>query len=191
MNYKQKLGYTALGAVIMLVGMVAGSIFSPPLVAQRGEVFGEIVCKKLTVVDDEGNKAIDLSTHESGNSVVIYDKAGSPDISLDVGTDNNLVIIRNKAGNPAIVLKVFEGWTSVEVWDEVGGLAIDLSASEEESKVAVPSKDGSVFLDSQPAIGSSVGVYYKGKGSIGLFTRETWNSIIVHDKAGNVQWEAP
>lgn len=35
MNYKQKLRYKLLGAVIMLVGIGTGSIISPPLIAQH------------------------------------------------------------------------------------------------------------------------------------------------------------
>ena len=42
MNQKQKFGYTVLGALIMLVGIGVGSIVSPPLIAQRDGVFGEL-----------------------------------------------------------------------------------------------------------------------------------------------------
>ena len=35
MNSKQKLGYMALGMVIMLVEMAVGLVCSPPLIAER------------------------------------------------------------------------------------------------------------------------------------------------------------
>ena len=82
MNHKQKFGYTALGAVIMLIGIGAGSIVSPPLIAQRDGVFGEIECTRLTVFDKAGKAAILLYTNESGNHVVIADKAGKLAVDL-------------------------------------------------------------------------------------------------------------
>ena len=48
MNFRQKLAYTALGGGLMLVGMLFSSI--SPLTAQK-DVFGEITCSNLTVVD--------------------------------------------------------------------------------------------------------------------------------------------
>lgn len=53
MNHKQKLGYMALGAGIMLVGLVIGAIVSPPLIAQRNGVFDKIVCREIEVVDKD------------------------------------------------------------------------------------------------------------------------------------------
>ena len=56
MNNGQKFRYMILGAIIMLVGIGVGSIISPPLIAQKAA--GEIVCTKLTVVDETGQPAI-------------------------------------------------------------------------------------------------------------------------------------
>ena len=50
MIHKQKCFYTALGALIMLIGMGIGAMVSPPLIAQRGDVLGEIQCTGLTVM---------------------------------------------------------------------------------------------------------------------------------------------
>jgi hypothetical protein len=76
MNHKQKLGYIVLGAVIMLVGIGIGVVVSPPLIAQRNEVFGEIECTKLTVVDKSWKSAIELATDEDGSHIRINDKTG-------------------------------------------------------------------------------------------------------------------
>ena len=51
MNYKQKFRYILLGATLILVGIVAGSIVSPSLVAQHNGVFEEFKCRRLTVVN--------------------------------------------------------------------------------------------------------------------------------------------
>ena len=70
MNYRQKLGYTVLGAVIMLVGLNVGSILSPSLVAQNNGVFDEIECSVLRVINKNGNPAILLGSVEEDMNVI-------------------------------------------------------------------------------------------------------------------------
>ena len=99
MNHRQKFGYTVLGAVIMLVGIGVGSIVSPPLIAQRDGVFGEIECTKLKVVDKAGKAAISLFADEDQNYVVLYDKARQEwAVALVAGEEHNDVVIYDKAG---------------------------------------------------------------------------------------------
>ena len=64
MNYKQKLGYTALGAAIMLIGMWVSPLISPPVTAQHNGVFDKIQCTSLTVVDNMGKPAVILGSDE-------------------------------------------------------------------------------------------------------------------------------
>ena len=98
MNQKQRFGYTFLGAVIMLVGIGLGSIVSPPLIAQRDGVFGEIECTKLRVVDKAGKTAVLLATTEDGNYVTVTNKAEEPAITLIADEVTNRVTIHNKVG---------------------------------------------------------------------------------------------
>lgn len=70
MNNKQKFSYTLLGAVIMLIGIGVGTIVSPPLIAQRDAVFGEIVCNQLKVVDKYGKEAVLLVAREIANGAL-------------------------------------------------------------------------------------------------------------------------
>ena len=57
MKYREKLGYMALGGLLMLVGMLAANL--TPLTAQR-DSFGEITCTGLRVVDSEGRDGVVL-----------------------------------------------------------------------------------------------------------------------------------
>ena len=66
MNHKQKLGYTVLGAVIMLVGITIGQFVTPNIEAQSDGVFDEIQCRKLTVLDKSGKPAFLLAATEAG-----------------------------------------------------------------------------------------------------------------------------
>ena len=80
MNHKQKLGYMALGAGILAIGIIIGQWGTPDIEAQNKGVFDEIQCKNLIIVDDAGKQAIELG--QNGNDVLIYDRAGQIRIAL-------------------------------------------------------------------------------------------------------------
>ena len=191
MKQKVSIRDMALGAVIMLIGLAVGVIVSPPLIAQRNEVFGEIQCTGLTVVDEAGNKAIDLSTDSEGCSIVVYDKEGRRGITLNVGggLGNEVVICDKDTGAPVIALYAWELVNSI--WLRKGRGRIELSVDDDEiSQVATYGKSGGAYLKSGP-LGSSAAVYCNNKGGIGLSALYYGNRITVNDGAGQIQWEAP
>ena len=131
MNLKQKCFYTALGAVIMLIGIGVGSIVSPPLIAQdtpEKGVFSEIECRRLVVRDKAGNKAVALYAEALGNSVAIYDPGGKRAVILSAGKQENGIIIRDKSAKNRIYLSANEKLGnsvsirkfSRETWDYLG-----------------------------------------------------------------------
>ena len=83
MNYKQKLGYTILGAGMMAMGIIIGQLVISDIEAQNNGVFNEITCRKLVVVDKNGNEVIILESREAGNIVEVYDKTRKEHITLD------------------------------------------------------------------------------------------------------------
>ena len=144
MNHRQKFGYTVLGAVIMLVGIGVGSIVSPPLVAQRDGVFGEIECPQLKVVDKAGKPAIMLIVNEEDNTVVVVDKMGNPAIALSTDEQETQVSIYNKAGKPVVVLAASEEANHVFIADKAGKPAVALAAVENEGNAVVFDKAGGI-----------------------------------------------
>ena len=82
MNHKQKLGYMVLGTGILAVSIMIGQFATPDIEAQSDGVFDEISCRKLTVVDNEGNTAIGLVGDTFVNGVYILDRSGNEAISL-------------------------------------------------------------------------------------------------------------
>ena len=60
----------------MALGITIGQFVTPNIEAQSNGVFGEIVCKKLTLVDKEGKMAVALRSGGEGNGVIVFDKAG-------------------------------------------------------------------------------------------------------------------
>ena len=129
MNHKQKCFHTALGGMIMLIGIAIGAIISPPLIAQRGKVLGDLKCTGLTVVDMAGNPAIILRTDETlGNGVVIHNPAGMPALLLVAHETGNSVAVTDKSGESAVLLRTSELANRVIVRNPSGKDGVRLSA---------------------------------------------------------------
>lgn len=129
MNNKQKFGYTGLGALIMLIGIGVGSVVSPPLIAQRNGVFNEITCRKLTVVDEAGNKAIYLTSTKEANGVFVANQASQLAISLaSSGEMGNAVFVHDKLGKVAMRLSSTDGsGNSIMLFDKLQQPVIELA----------------------------------------------------------------
>ena len=98
MNYKQKLGYVALGGVLMLIGVIVASVVTPILMAQK-EVFGEITCTGLRVVNQDGKEVIRLRISESDSGFVeVLNNAETPAVYLMGDSDGGSVRVFNKSG---------------------------------------------------------------------------------------------
>ena len=66
MIFKQKLIYTAFGAIIMFLGMIVTNLLTP-IIAQNG-TFGDITCTGVTVVDKNGLKRVRIGADEHGGN---------------------------------------------------------------------------------------------------------------------------
>ena len=99
MNYKQKFGYTLLGAGIMAVGITIGQFVIPSIEAQDNGVFDKITCREIEVVDKDGNKAIALFSDVDINRLIVYNPHGKRGIKLESGGWGNYVIVYEKQDN--------------------------------------------------------------------------------------------
>ena len=141
MNHKQKLGYIALGASIMLIGMWIGNAISPPVTAQND---GELTCQKLTFVDETGTPLYWIQTTDpiafgdSNGGLSIFTKS----LNWDTGKQESREILhiqsnhfdnrwtfRNPNGTEAVSLysnRTFGGL--VRTLDKEGKRAVDMSS---------------------------------------------------------------
>ena len=71
MNDKQKLGYTALGAAIALIGIGVGIAVSPLFDVGPNAPFGEIECTKLTMIDEGGDPCVVGYADDQGNGIIV------------------------------------------------------------------------------------------------------------------------
>ena len=197
MNHKQKLGYMVLGAVIMLVGLGLGAIVSPPLIAQKYNLFDEIRCSKITVADKYDKPAIVLSSDEAtGNGIVLFNQAGKQAAILHASEDGNSLGIYNPAGKHAVSLGSSETGSDIALLNEEEQMAISLLVDKELGRlVAVLNEEGveAIRLGSLNKIGSNnIALFDKaGEKAIGFDSNILGNSVKIFDKAGKVRWEAP
>ena len=116
---------------------MVGTIVSPPLIAQRNGVFGEIQCTGLKVVDKDGKMAIDLYAHELGNGVAVLNKGGGAGIGLAAHEDEaggNNVMILDKSGNKVVGLGTFSKMgNGVAIFDKQGN-EIGLQSNDKANK---------------------------------------------------------
>lgn len=166
MNHKQKFIYTALGAVIMLLGIGVGSIISPPLIAQRNGTFDEITCRELKVVNEKGKTAIHLGSNEEVNYIYLLDKAGNVAIRLGGDERDNSVSLWDKAGNVAIALVANNLKTFVRIEGANNSRPILLHSDNENNYVSID--------------GKGKGIY----GGISLHTTEDRNEVSIDDPSG-------
>ena len=137
MNYKQKLGYTLLGAGVMALGIIIGQWGTPDIEAQSNGVFDTITCRELEVVDAEGKKAIVLTSLQSANYVFVYDKQENIAIRLVSSQGGNSVDVRDKQGEAAISLTSLQSANLVDLHDKQGETAIRLTNLQERNHVLV------------------------------------------------------
>ena len=172
MNQKQKCFYTALGAVIMLIGIGVGAIICPPLVAQREDVLGDILCTRLTVVDMAGNPVIVLRTDETlGNGIVIHNPQGTPAVLLVADETGNSVAVADKSGEPAVLLRTSELANRVIVRNPSGKDGIRFSAGKVANRITVYNPEET--------------------NAVQLYADEVANRVTVHNQVGIIRWEAP
>ena len=172
MNPKQKCSYIALGAVIMLIGIGVGSIVSPPLIAQREDVLGDLKCTSLTVVDTSGTPAIVLRTDENlGNGFVIHNPAGTPAVLFVADETGNSLTLANKLGKPGVLLRASELANRVIVRNPAGKEGVRLSAGEVTNRVRVYNPEAT--------------------NAVQLYADEVASRVTVHNQVGIIRWEAP
>ena len=78
MHFTQKMMYMGLGCLLTLAGYILAS-FANDSVAQSGEqdvTFGEITCRKLDAVDNDGKSSVWLYITFDGGRVAAFGKDG-------------------------------------------------------------------------------------------------------------------
>jgi hypothetical protein len=196
MNHRQKIGYTILGAFIMLIGMWIGNSTSPPLIAQSNRTFGEseksewewqwsrpvtaqsngtfgeIQCTGLTVVDEGGNKMIELKSSGLGGAINLYNLGGQVMMSLDVSQVSSEINLFHKS---------FGASADDDSETPTLGIEIDSGPGSNWLQVGNRNRTGGIFMHNTEGF-SELNVYHRnGKGGTVLYSSEEIHSLSIYD----------
>lgn len=105
MNHKQKLGYMALGAGILAVGIIIGQIITPDIEAQSNGVFDKITCREIEVIDKHGETQVRVRSGFFGGLVTVRGKEGKGVAELSVGEYGGTVWLEGSNGEPSAAIR--------------------------------------------------------------------------------------
>ena len=178
MNYKMKLGYMALGAGILALGIIIGQIITPDIEAQNNGVFDKITCREIEVVDKDGLVGVRLAAADNGtNGVSVFGKQGVAAANI-LSTDKGNVININNSKEVGIVLYsgIFQNGdrgNTVEVYNP--------QSDKTGFKLACNESGNGLFLKGQA-----------GEESMDLLAVEKRKPfILIKDRAGKHIWSTP
>ena len=199
MNHKQKLGYMALGAGILALGITIGQFVTPDIEAQSNGVFDTITCRELRVVTESGEVGIRLGSSDSGGNVIsINNKFGRSAMLFFVEDYGNRIIIYDNEEKESLRFLATLGYNDLTVRNKLGGdnTGIKLTTSTSMNRVEVYDTAGknAVVLHGDR---DTNGVYILDKSdrrAISLtHTAPPFDSnyIKVRNQKGKVEWIAP
>ena len=149
-NIKQKFGYTILGGVIGIAGMVLGMSYSP-LTAENSD-FGDITCTSLNVLDAQGMPRVLVYVDESGGYVGVLAREGKAGAAMGVHPKNGgLVAVNDNDANPGAIMTngKLGGLVSVFSKDRTSGAMMSISQVDGKisGRVDISSNEGRRVLD--------------------------------------------
>ena len=173
MNHKKKLGYMALGAGILALGIIIGQVVTPDIEAQSNGVFDKITCRGIEVVDENGKRRAFLGRRVTllspgyelvGNAFQLFDKDGEKVIELSTDDLMNEIVLYDKKGGHAVRLLEAGGrYTAIQVGQSgKQGFSVDLYDDLHSIAVYDPSEttefeaEGRKFVSEQRAFKVSV-----------------------------------
>ena len=156
MNYKQKLGYMALGAGILALGIIIGQWGTPDIEAQSNGVFDKIICREIGVIDKDGEMTILVQD----GAVSVYGKNGG---SANISTDEHggVVVVGGKDGG-IVGMSITEHGGSVLVSSKNGG-GTKMSTDEHGGRIEV--------FNNQRNTQAAMGVNAFGNGAVTTWDR--------------------
>ena len=152
MNHKQKLGYMALGAGLLALGIFIGQWVTPDIEAQSNGVFDKITCRGIGVIDKDGEMTILVQD----GAVTVSGKNGGS-VSMFTDEHGGVVLVGGKDGGIA-GMSTTEHGGSVTVSGKDGGSA-HMSITEHGGNVSVSGKDGGSAEMRTDEHGGVVGVF--------------------------------
>lgn len=132
MNHKQKIGYTILGASIMLIGMWIGNGTSPPVTAQSNGVFDKITCREIEVIDENGTGGISIR----GGSIIVSGNNGFTNVA------GGVVFLHSPEGRIVASMEPTEHGGRIDVFNKQGESQATMGINEYSGEFRIYGKNG-------------------------------------------------
>lgn len=179
-NWKQALGLMALGSFFTIIGLLLS-----PVTAQKDK-FDTIQCKRLEVVDDDGEARVIIDTNEHGGEVAIYGKGGLlRQLWLGVHEHGGIVSVRGKEKG-IVMMRINEHGGSVAAHGNYGKGTASMGTNERGGYVrAIGKGEGAAVMGIDEHGGRVSAGGKDGKGTASMGTNEYGNGgVITYDKNG-------
>lgn len=183
MKYREKLGYIALGGVLMLVGMLTAS-WCLPLGAQNEAIIEEIICKRIRVVNEYGTTGIVLDTTERGGLIDLRGERGK---GAFMGVSENGGIVHVRGEGTEWTVKSVDEYGYV-IQPKKGSRVASMGIIKEGGYHSVSGKGGKGAFVAVDKYGGMVSVFGKGNGGarVMLWVNDFGSgSVNTWDKNGN------
>ena len=192
MNHKQKLGYMALGAGILAIGIIIGQVVTPDIEAQSNGVFDKIQCREIEVIDKDGKTAIRLHTTKHGGDIRMDSKDGRiATMSIDENGGSVFLSGKGKGSGGTVSMFTREDSASLSVHDRLlSDRGISMFATEFDGVINLKGEGGKVAMYATIHDGR-VAVYSKDRGEAEMRTEEHGGRIRLLDKRGKIKWQSP
>ena len=134
MNHRQKLGYMALGAVIMAVGITIGQFVTPNIEAQSNGVFDTIVCRELFVRNTDSDVRRVIISPDS--VIIARGKKKAVELRASENRGNQVQIYNPQTGERSVGMGSTEDISAVSIWhhQDENLLSVMMFSKDDESK---------------------------------------------------------
>ena len=145
LRLREKLKYMALGGLIVLTGFVLGNMNENTEAQSGSETIDELTVRKLTVLEDltviadNGEPRVIISSDENGGRVSCYGLGGiraPAGAGLQIGELGGIVGVTGRQGNAG---------ASLTIGTEGGGVTIFSAAGKGGAALSIVEGDGVVF----------------------------------------------
>ena len=201
MNHKQKLGYMALGAGILALGIIIGQWVTSDIEAQSNGVFDKIQCREIEVVDKDGETAIRLYTTKHGGDIRMDSKDGRI-ATMGINERGGSVYLsgKGKFDDGSVSMYTDEDGASLSVQDRhLSDGGISMYAHDYGGSINIDVEGGGSATMYATVHDGGVGVSGKDSRGAEMRTNEHGGRITVFDKPGvaappytsKIIWSAP
>ena len=138
MNFKQKLGYMVIGCLFTIAGYIIASLGGATHAQKDEQVLDKIVCKRLEVVNKEGEPVGVIVADENTGGIVIGVRPRT-----GVGIDGGRLFVRNTERQEVVVMAATEDGNGViGVYNAVGQEVADINATEDGGLIVIRNAAG-------------------------------------------------